>query len=341
MNATTGESSVRSAAPIEEIPADEALFAEKLRQLLQSKMERDYPKGTMRRDAHPKHHGCVRAELIVDSGLPPEFAVGVFSEPKTYDAWVRFSNQSGTPQSDIKGDIRGMAIKLLDVAGPKLLPGAEDCTTHDFILITTDRFVARDVQQFHGLIATSIAGPMHFALFMLLNWRVARNLWSSLEKFGNILEATFTSPTPYLLGQQAVRYRMRPISPTKTPIPREPTDNYLRDVMCAHLANREAIFEFLVQVQTNPERMPIEDPGVRWDETQSPYRRIAALRIPAQRFDSDEQMIFAENLSFNPWRCLVEHRPLGGINRARKLIYSGLSEFRHDRNGISVKEPAQ
>jgi hypothetical protein len=50
-------------------------------------------------------------------------------------------------------------------------------------------------------------------------------------------------------------------------------------------------------------------------------------------------MAFCENLAFNPWRSLPEHRPLGGINRVRKDLYQELAKFRHQRNGVSYTEP--
>jgi hypothetical protein len=40
-------------------------------------------------------------------------------------------------------------------------------------------------------------------------------------------------------------------------------------------------------------------------------------------------MNFAEKIAFNPWNTLPEHQPLGGMNRARKLIYTELSKLRH------------
>ena len=43
-------------------------------------------------------------------------------------------------------------------------------------------------------------------------------------------------------------------------------------------------------------------------------------------------MQHCENLSFNPWHSLPAHRPLGGINRARKVVYPALSKLRHERN---------
>jgi hypothetical protein len=78
---------------------------------------------------------------------------------------------------------------------------------------------------------------------------------------------------------------------------------------------------------------------VRWNEKASPFRPVATIDIPAQRFESPEQQKFCEDLSMNPWHAAPEHRPLGGINRVRKVVYETISKFRHDLNGAPRSEP--
>jgi hypothetical protein len=50
-------------------------------------------------------------------------------------------------------------------------------------------------------------------------------------------------------------------------------------------------------------------------------------------------MAFVENLSWNPWNALSEHRPLGGINRARKVVYEDSALLRHKTTGIPPISP--
>ena len=95
-----------------------------------------------------------------------------------------------------------------------------------------------------------------------------------------------------------------------------------------------------MQFQTDPYKMPIEDPGVTWDEALSPFRKVATVTIPSQAFNTPERWKFADNLSFNPWHCLPEHRPLGGISRARRQVYQALPIFRHERNEAPRPEPS-
>jgi hypothetical protein len=85
--------------------------------------------------------------------------------------------------------------------------------------------------------------------------------------------------------------------------------------------------------------MPVETPMKIWSEEASPFVKVARIDIPSQSFRSDEQMKFCENLSYTPWHALPEHRPLGGINRLRKVVYETISTERHKLNGVRPQEP--
>jgi hypothetical protein len=79
--------------------------------------------------------------------------------------------------------------------------------------------------------------------------------------------------------------------------------------------------------------MPIEDASIDWPQELSPYQPVATLTIPSQDAYSPARRVFADDvLSFNPWHCIDEHRPLGSIMRARIKAYEASSAFRHTMN---------
>jgi hypothetical protein len=89
------------------------------------------------------------------------------------------------------------------------------------------------------------------------------------------------------------------------------------------LRSQEAVFDFKVQLQKDAVKMPVEDPSVLWDEQDSVPETVATLRIPAQQVDgSGELATRCESMSFYPWHALAEHRPMGGINRLRRVVYA-------------------
>jgi len=323
----------------ETIPAGEAERIRDLAARLQDKIIRENPSGIMRRDAHPKMHGVVKAEFTVEPDLPPELQIGLFSQPQTFRAWIRFSNQSPGRGPDSDRDIRGMAIKLMGVPGDKLLERQKNELTQDFILISTKVFVTRDVAQFDDLIKAMTGSLWSKICFFALHWRVIRNLVLSLRKFANPLQIRYFSTTPYLFGATAAKYSAIPRVNRPDTLPAAPADDYLRAAMISHLSQEDAVFDFAVQLQQDPASMPIEDPGRAWNESASPWRKVATIRILRQDFDSEAQRAFGENLSFTPWHSLPAHRPLGGINRARRIVYDLISAFRHERNQVPLQEP--
>jgi hypothetical protein len=321
-------------------PAGEAACTRDLAQRLLNKIVTDNPSGIMRRDAHPKMHGVVKAEFSVDPGLPPHLRVGVFKEAKTYQAWIRFSNQDGTIGPDSGRDIRGMAVKIMGVPGEKLLELERHEPTQDFVFISTSVFVTANVAQFDKMITAFTGSTWAKVVFMLGHPRVVWNLARSMKRFANPLQIRYFSSTPYLFGTHAVKYAVTPRVKHADVIPSAPDPDYLRLAMVNQLRKGDALFDFSVQLQVDAERMPIEDPGKRWSETLSPFCKLATIRILRQEFDSVEQRTFGENLSFSPWHSLPEHRPLGGINRARKVVYAVISSFRHERNKVARLEPS-
>jgi hypothetical protein len=137
----------------------------------------------------------------------------------------------------------------------------------------------------------------------------------------------------------AVKYAARP-RPSDVAEPDDMTSpDRLRKAMVDHLARAEARFDFMVQVRTSTDTMPIEDSSIVWSESESPFRRVASIVIPPQTFDTPQQMTFGENLSNTPWHSLPEHRPIGGINRVRKVVYQVISETRHNLNRAPNREP--
>lgn len=328
------EAAVRELAQEHPLPNEDEL----IRDLLAMREPRVLrgPAGVFVRESHPKHHGCVEARFVVEPDLPAELRVGVFAQQPAYAARIRFSNASplarnGTYRSDGRPDVRGMAIKLEGVVGEKLLDDGSGRTAQDFLLVSADALVARDLADF-------VRALGEFRITKLLRYFLnpfrprLRELAIGLRsprRHASPLEIEYFTVVPFLLGAKAVKYKARPVLARRSRIRRRRSADLLREAMGERLASAEARFELFVQVQTDPYTMPIEDPSVVW---RSPFRKVATIEIPAQRFDTPEQMRACEDMTFNPWHSLPEHRPLGALNRARKVVYPALSKLRHDRN---------
>lgn len=167
-------------------------------------------------------------------------------------------------------------------------------------------------------------------------------LWNETQF--NPLGHRYYSCVPYLLGEgQAMMYSFAPKTEVPTHIPGlpfgTPSFNYLRDNMVKKLDQKAVEFDLLIQVQTDPHRMPIENAAVRWPEKLSPYIPAVTIHIAKQHFTSEAQFAFAKQLKINPWHCIPEHWPLGNQSRARRRMYFELSKFRQEMNAVSHLEP--
>jgi hypothetical protein len=328
----------------ERLLPDEEKFIDDIIASLGQYMRNHYQPGTYQRGGNTKTHGIVRAEVTIRDDLPPQLRRGVFAEPRSYPAWIRFSGPGPDSPRDIDDvGFVSMSAKLMGVPGPKLLE--DEKFTQDFLTICTPTFVTPDAPSNAKLQHWILKGtPLYYfanpADPHMLDG-LMQSLWNKTQS--NPLGERYWSCVPYLLGDgQAMQYSFYPRSRVYRHIPRlplRPPDNYLRDNMVRTLAEQDVDFDLMIQLQTDPFRMPIENAGVRWPERLSPFIPAARVHIPRQRFDSPGQRAFAGVLSYTPWHCLPEHRPLGNQGRTRRKLYWELSLLRQKMNDTPHVEP--
>jgi len=306
-----------------------------------------------RRDAHAYDNGCVRAIFNVDVNLPDHLRQGVFVPGAQYKAWIRFSNGNSEPRPAWFFDARGMAIKLMGVPNEKILD--DEKRTQDFILISHPTFFVDDLKRYKALLVEFLKGGyIDQYLWSLLELRFPSEFWLALKAnlnfMVNPLFQQYWSMTPYRLGVDpnkkiAVKYTAKP-QPNTTPsfvtrhLTRLRRNFSLKEEMNKTLARNEVWFDFYVQRYVDDKHTPIEDSKVEWTEDISKPERIGRIIIPIQDCMSPEQAVFCENLSFSPWHTLPEHRPLGLVNRVRKIAYRKISDLRHELNNAPRQEPS-
>ncbi|MFD4910784.1 catalase family protein [Kitasatospora purpeofusca] len=310
-------------------PNENELVAEMI-EAMHRQQEKDFPPGATGRAAHAKHTGLVKITFAVEPDLPPDLAVGVFAQPRTYEGWLRFSSGNGKPQSDGVKDLRGAAIKLHDVPGERI-PESDEPTTQDFILLNTPAIPLGTVKLFHGVITL---GQTKFAAKMLpTHPHVVAGLAKAVITPTSPADIPYWSNTASLLGpDQVVKYVLLPTSTYTSPKREKHDDYYLSDHLQEHLSQTEATFDFMVQVRTDPDTMPVEDIAVRWDEEKAPLVKVATVTVAQQDFRTAARNQLAEELTFSIAHALQAHRPIGAVARARMSIYGGMAAWRHNRD---------
>jgi hypothetical protein len=162
----------------------------------------------------------------------------------------------------------------------------------------------------------------------------------------NILGESFYSKAPIRYGAYIAKLGIQPESDnmkelTGNVVPElGKHDSGLRDEAVHFFETETAEWNVCIQLGTDLQKMPVEDPSIEWPEDLSPYVPVARIVARPQNAYSAERRVYVdEKLSFNPWHCLAAHRPLGNIMRARFHAYKASSEFRHSANGREMVEP--
>jgi hypothetical protein len=311
------------------------------------------------RSVHAKSHALLTGTLAVLPNLPPELAQGIFRFAANYPVIMRLSSSPGDLLNDSVSTPRGVAVKIIGVAGERL-PGSEAHGTQDFIMINGPAFAAPNAKKFLGslklLAATTDKVP---ALKSVLSatLRGAEKLLESVggqsgtlkalggEPATNPLGETYFTQVPMRYGEYMAKLSLAPISAALTELEGSPvaitkSPHALRDTIRDFFASAEAVWELRVQLCRDLEKMPIEDAAVVWSEELSPHLAVARITVPQQNSWTDARAeVVDDRTSFNPWHGTMDHQPLGSVMRARRAAYAASVKFRAQHNAVDIPEP--
>jgi hypothetical protein len=317
--------------------------------------------GHAMRAVHAKNHGLLTGELHVHPSLPPQLAQGLFARPATYPVLIRLSTP---PAEELPDDVslpRGMAVKVIGVQGERL-PGSEDDTTQDFVMINGTTFGRPDAKHFLKdlkLVAAttdkSPGGKQFLSALLRGTEAVIEAVGGESAKLKGLgghpqthpLGEPYFTQLPLRYGDYMAKLSIAPVSPALTALHGAPLDmkdrpDAMREAVTAFFAQATlpAVWEVSVQLCTDLEKMPIEDGSVTWPEDESPYLAVARITVAPQVVPGEAQLHAADDrLAFSPWHGIVAHRPLGSLMRVRKAVYAASSDFRAQRNGCPLHEP--
>jgi hypothetical protein len=286
--------------------------------------------GKSMRALHAKGNLGVRAMFTVLPNLPSPVQAGLFAHPSTYKAYVRFSNGAGKRQSDKAGDVRGIAIKVLGVPGKKIIPGLEDAQTQDFLMIRSRTMPFRSVHEFVSVVTAAAGSPLVALPKILWALGIGRglSLLSALSRglgqpMTSLATTPYYSPAPIRMGDYAARFQLVPREAAGTPLPRTGPD-FLGDELAERLRKGQVEYDFQVQLYTDADTTPIEDPTREWSYERSKPITVATLtlgRLGESAAQDAKVSELIEELSFDPWHALPAHKPIGELMRARNPAY--------------------
>jgi hypothetical protein len=277
------------------------------------------------RTLHRKQITAAHGVLEVLDGLPGFARHGLFAQPRDYDVWVRLSNGGMDHGSDNAPDIRGFSLRVFGVQGDSAL-GSGPASSQDFTLINQEAFAFSGSGEFVDFVSAASRG--NGALFRYIFKRYgllgAPRQLSKMVKvagkfFGGFATEPLFSALPMANGPYAVRVRLMPAASNGAAAMGASAD-WARD-FSSRLARQPLHWDLQLQFFASEELTPIEDASVNWP---TPYSTVARLMLPRQDTASTEGRALAQQVEacvFDPWQALAEHRPLGDVQRARKVVY--------------------
>lgn len=291
--------------------------------------ERDYKPGSLaRRDVHSKSHGTFTDARIKILDRVLGGNIGLFGKSGSFFAvTLRLSNGAPGVGPDVLPNVRGIAIKVRGVTGDKLLLGDEGSDCCDLLLANHPVSFHRHLEDYPPIRELMARGKVGEVLKRFKpEGRLL--LKAVLKLVKNPLTIDYYSQTPYMFGERVVKYAL--IAEQRSCFFSLP--NFFDAAFLRHAAEkllRKKAARFTLCVQFQQENEPIEDPSVEWKGRLVP---VAVLEIPRQRADRPLLESAGEPLSFNPWRTLPEHRPLGWVNRVREAVYRADFTWRTEKN---------
>lgn len=279
------------------------------------------------RALHRKQILGLKASFEVLSDLPEAARHGLFAVPGVHEAWLRLSNGSFDRGPDAKPDIRGFAIKVLGVNGPGAL-GSGDTVSQDFLLINRSVFSFSKSEEFMAFVLAAAKGGGALLKHVLGRYGVfggiafMKRLAAGMGKpFKGFACDVFHSAAPIACGPYAVRVRL---APSGNPVPPAGPCDWDQDMKTRLAQAAPVAFDFQLQFFVDEASTPIEDAAVDWEESVAPYVTVARLHIARQDFTDASAREFQDKVEaavFDPWMALMDHRPLGDVMRARKVVY--------------------
>jgi hypothetical protein len=276
------------------------------------------------RALHRKQVTVALGSLEVLDGLPGFAKHGLFAVPRDYEVQVRLSNGGVDRAADSLPDIRGLSIRVLGVEGESALGGP--AVTQDFTLINHESFAFARSDEFVAFVVAASQGRGALLKHILSRYgllgaprQIARMARLIGRPFTGFATEPLYSAVPIANGPYAVRVRLLPSGANGKPVAGARRD-WAADFN-SRLVHQPLHWDLQLQYFASESLTPIEDASVPWP---TPYSTVARLMLPPQDPGSGPAQQLAAELEaavFDPWHALVEHRPLGEVQRARKVIY--------------------
>lgn len=272
-----------------------------------------------------------------------------------YKVIIRLSSGLGVVYPDIIPDVKGFAIKVLEVDDKNIL---NDKGPHsvDLLMTSGPNPFGNNLRDFADFMQGTVEhindnpfypplGAFKFIQLQKFNQKLPPRIQkvpekSSINNRKSLAAMQFWSGHPYLLGKtnpgeedSAMKFNITPFDENGTSDLVNSSGvaatldslfhaNHLREDLIGRFTKGNTLkYNINMQLERSPETTPIESTVVEWKEEDSPSIKVAELSIPPQIFDNPEIDEICENASFTPAHYHSQNRPLSNMGRGRIVAY--------------------
>lgn len=322
---------------------------------------------------HAKQHACLTATLrltteeerkkqlnslytkinpnetldVLNRGI---FKTSNVNSPREYKAIIRFSSGLGIIYHDLIPDVKGLAIKLLDVSD------GEKKKTVDLLMTSGPNPFGNNLRDFADFMNATTSNIEFSPLLPPLNAAVFINSKKAIQNFDHnetqkvpnrssinslksLSRLQYWSGHPYLMRsdskpniETAMKFNVLPQKNNEIELYNETGEkadenthlkpNHLREDLIGRFSLKQSIkYDFNIQLEKNPNTTPIESTVVEWEEKNSPSIKVGELIIEPQIFNKPEIDKFCDESNFTPAHYHSQHRPLSNMGRGRIVAY--------------------
>lgn len=335
---------------VEVLRKDEEEKARKIAEIMNRMQARNFAKHRRAFTAtHVKSQGFVKGKIEIRADLPEHLRQGMFSAPgKVYDVAARYSNEPFLLQPDQEAGPRGLALKVFGVEGARQPTLGNDVGTQDWLMNNAPSLELTDIDttlEIMSLREQYFDDPIGLGLRLKMRSDLVKQHAPYMLPNTNVISHSYYTQSAFRFGDYYGHIGMFPVSEQQSKHDQKVTKNdsegVISDWLQDYFGSSDAVYEFRVQLGTDPKHHPTEDASVVWDEVTSPYQTLATITFPKQNSFSHPRKIFwEEKMYLSPWHCLAAHQPLGSVNRLRSTVYPASRDKRDKINDRQSKDVA-
>ena len=329
---------------VEEIKPDEESKQHEIANIMNQMQQKNFEKHRRAFTAtHVKLQGVVKGTLTVKSDLPKHLQHGMFVVPgKKFDVIARYANEPYLLQSDQERGPRGLSMKVFGVSGTKLDDSTNEHGTQDWFFNNAPMIELTDLDttlEIMKLRLENFDSPNMLGAKLTLRTDALKQHAPYQLPNTNLISHSFYTQSAFRFGEYYGHLGLFPVldqqatEEAKQSVKSSDPETALSDWLREYFRTHSARYAFRIQLGTSAVHHPTEDASVVWDEATAPYQDIAIVEFPPQDSFSHQRRLFWDmKLKLSPWSGLLEHQPLGSVNRLRKYVYARSAKKRDEIN---------